>query len=131
MIGDVKRRFPQELLLGAETVAARALRESRMRTHTAIGLHEVAQSRFINAAGEPNPLSAACKKANEAGLTDNMKQYLLARDIRSMAMMASMADKVEELDSVLVGPMEKAFKVSANRIEDLVEVSHKRSRGNA
>ena len=76
-------------------------------------------------------MSAARKKANEAGLTDNMKQYLLARDIRSMAMMASMADKVEELDSVLVGPLEKAFKVSANRIEDLVEVSHKRSRGKA
>ena len=46
---------------------ARVLDEPRALTHSAIGLHEVVQSRFFNAAGDPNPLSAARKKTKAVG----------------------------------------------------------------
>ncbi|CAE7699540.1 unnamed protein product, partial [Symbiodinium sp. KB8] len=61
-IGSEARKFPQEKLIGAEAVIARVVHEMRTESHTAIGLHEVVQSRYFDASGNPNPLSAAKKK---------------------------------------------------------------------
>ena len=74
------RKFPQELLIGAEGILARVLHEIKSETYTAIGLHEIAQSRYFNAAGEPNPLSSAKRKAKLTGtvLTINEEHQLEA-----------------------------------------------------
>ena len=73
------RKFPQELLIGAEGILARVLHEIKSETYTAIGLHEIVQSRYFNAAGEPNPLSSASKaKLTVTVLTINEEHQLEA-----------------------------------------------------
>ena len=62
-INGERRKFPQEVLIGAEQVLARIVGEMKSGTFTAIGLHEIVEARYFNAAGEPNPLSAARKKS--------------------------------------------------------------------
>ena len=74
------RKFPQELLIGAEGILARVLHEIKSETYTAIGLREIVQSGYFNAAGEPNPLSSAKRKAKLTGavLTINEEHQLEA-----------------------------------------------------
>ena len=49
------------------------------------------------------------KAMAEAGIPDNIKQYILSRDIKSIEVMASVACKVEEVDEILVKPLESGF----------------------
>ena len=49
------------------------------------------------------------KAMAEAGIPDNIKQYILSRDIKSIEVMASVACKVEEVDKILVKPLESGF----------------------
>ena len=48
----------------------------------------------------------------EAGIPDNIKKYILSRDIKSVEVMASIACKVEEVDENLVKPLESGFTLS-------------------
>ena len=50
------RTFPQDELLGAETVLARLVHEDKTKLYTALSLTELVEARFFNAAGEPNPI---------------------------------------------------------------------------
>ena len=45
----------------------------------------------------------------DAGLADNLQQYILSRDIKSVEVMASIASKIEEVDEVLADPLASAF----------------------
>ena len=59
MVVCCARKFPKELVLGAESVLARVLWERQQGLQTAPRLAEIVQMRFFTAAGEPNPLSAS------------------------------------------------------------------------
>ena len=60
-IAGEPRQFPQRVIIGAETIIARLAHEVKTETHTAVGLREIVQARYFNAAGEPNPLCSAKK----------------------------------------------------------------------
>ena len=47
----------------------------------------------------------------DAGLADNLQQYILSRDIKSVEVMASIASKIEEVDEVLADPLASAFRL--------------------
>eukprot|EP00439_Symbiodinium_sp_Y106_P036493 s2038_g4.t1 len=73
IIGGEKRRFPQDLLSGS--------RDDSGSGPERVGLHEVVQCRFFNRARQPNPLSAARKKAKavSTALTLNDDNQLEAK----------------------------------------------------
>ena len=68
VVAGAHRKFPQEMLLGAESVLARMVNEMKTLQHTAVGLQEFVQARLFTAAGEPNSLNSARKKSRQ-GLT--------------------------------------------------------------
>ena len=47
----------------------------------------------------------------DAGLAENVQQYILSRDIKSIEVLASMASKVEEVDEILAEPLSSTFRV--------------------